>query len=464
MSLPAPVGRQANVVSLPATGHQVVLGTAGTGKTTMAMWRAAHLARPQTRSFGPVLLVTYNNALVTYLKHLSPGTARQVKVETYGRFARGYLAYRGLMPSWGGIASPSQRRSFMAAAVAECADRHPESKLLASRDVGFFLDELEWISGMGISRLGQYQATKRFGRESRLPDLGRERVWEVRGAYLRNRQAAGPAYDWYDLATAVRQALAADTGTPMYRHVVIDEGQDFSPEQVRSLAEAVPADGSVSFFGDYHQAIYGQGLSWRASGLNVGRVERFRDNYRNTGEIARLAIAMAESEHMKVDVEDLVEPTAPRAAGPKPTLVRCRDRQDEIDVVRAQAADLAVDGSVAVLARTWTDAARATTGLAVRKLDPDMRSWDPSPGIYIGAYHSGKGLEFDAVIMPFLSADRIPLPDVVGVFGEDEANAREARLLYVSLTRARTDLLLTYSGEPTALLPGDDALYTKVDR
>lgn len=464
MSLPQLVAKQANVVGLPAVGHQVVLGTAGTGKTTMAMWRAAHLARPQTRNAGPVLLVTYNNALVTYLKYLSPGTARQVTVETYGRFARGYLAHRGLMPSWGGIATPGQRRSLVSAAVAECLNKRPTSRLLRLRDAGFFLDELEWISGMGLATLAEYQATKRYGRQSPLADLGRERVWEVRDGYLRNREAAGPRYDWYDIATAVRKALASDPGPRKYRHVVIDEGQDFSPEQVRSLAEAVPADGSVSFFGDYHQAIYGQGLSWRASGLNVARAERFRDNHRNTGEIARLAIAMAASEHMSVEVEDLVEPTAPKAAGPKPTLVRCRDRRDETEVVREQAADLAADRPVAVLARTWADAERATAGLSVRKLDPDMRKWDPSPGIYIGAYHSGKGLEFGAVIMPFLSADRVPLPDVVELFGEEEASAREARLLYVALTRARTDLLMTYSGEPTRLLPDDDALYTKVVR
>jgi superfamily I DNA/RNA helicase len=464
MSLPELVAKQANVVALPATGHQVVLGTAGTGKTTMAMWRAAHLARPQTRNAGPVLLVTYNNALVTYLRHLSPEPARQVTVETYGRFARGYLNQRGLMPSWGGIATPAQRRSFVSAAVVECLHEHPRSRLLSTQDTGFFLDELEWISGMGIRTLSEYQATKRYGRQSGLQDQGRERIWQVRSAYLRNRDAAGPRYDWYDIATAVRQALAADTDPRKYRHVVIDEGQDFSPEQVRSLTEAVPAEGSVSFFGDYHQAIYGQGLSWRASGLNVARVERFRDNYRNTGEIARLAIAMAASKHMSLDVEDLVEPRAPRAAGPKPTLVRCKDRQDEIEVVRLQAADLAIDRPVAVLARTWADAERATAGLSVRKLDPEMRKWDPSPGIYIGAYHSGKGLEFGAVVLPFLGSDRVPLPEVVTVFGEDEASAREARLLYVALTRARTDLLLTYSGERTALLPNNPALYTEVDR
>lgn len=77
-------------------------------------------------------------------------------------------------------------------------------------------------------------------------------------------------------------------------------------------------------------------------------------------------------------------------------------------------------------------------------------------------YHSAKGLEFDTVIMPFCGAAHMPYPDVTAAFGPEGAAAREARLMYVGITRARTDLLLTYSGEITPLLPDDGALYAKV--
>ena len=50
--LPTPVGKQADVVSLAPSGHHVVLGTAGSGKTTMAMLRAMFLADPNTRIVG----------------------------------------------------------------------------------------------------------------------------------------------------------------------------------------------------------------------------------------------------------------------------------------------------------------------------------------------------------------------------------------------------------------------------
>jgi superfamily I DNA/RNA helicase len=457
-----PRGRQGYVVNLPGDGHQVVLGSAGTGKSTMAMLRADHLAASTTRNSGRVLLVTYNRALIAYLQHLLPAASANITIETYGKFARGYLNSRGLMPRWGGIATPNQRRMFVQQALNEASSLHPKSAVLR-RDIGFFLDELGWISSMGIQTMEQYLAARRYGRETGLNDAQRQRVWGIHFTYRKYRQGAGILYDWFDIASSVREALAADTGPRMYKHIIIDEGQDLSPEAVRSLVDAADPAGSVTFFGDYHQAIYGQGLSWRACGLNIRQVERFQDNHRNTGEIAALAIAMAESEAMAGDdIEDLVEPLQPTAAGAKPTLAACRDRAHEIEIVHAQAANLAAGGSVAVLARTWQDAQRATRGLPTRKLDPNLAKWDDGPGVYIGAYHSGKGLEFDAVIMPFLGADTVPLPEVVEVFGEDDAATREAKLLYVGLTRARTELLMTYSGQLTPLLPRDPDLYIEV--
>ena len=45
-SLPTPVGRQREVLYLPADGHTVVLGTAGSGKTTLAILRSLELSSP----------------------------------------------------------------------------------------------------------------------------------------------------------------------------------------------------------------------------------------------------------------------------------------------------------------------------------------------------------------------------------------------------------------------------------
>ena len=81
--------------------------------------------------------------------------------------------------------------------------------------------------------------------------------------------------------------------------------------------------------------------------------------------------------------------------------------------------------------------------------------------MYAGTYHSAKGLEFDVVYLPFCGEDRCPDKDTVAAFGYDEAASRESRLLYVGVTRARDELVISYTGALTPLLPSAASdLYT----
>ena len=75
MRLPIPIGRQRDVVALLPEGHFVVLGTAGSGKTTMAVHRAAHVANPSTDHGGPTLLVTFNRFEEVRARVLADGAA-----------------------------------------------------------------------------------------------------------------------------------------------------------------------------------------------------------------------------------------------------------------------------------------------------------------------------------------------------------------------------------------------------
>ncbi|WP_245771215.1 3'-5' exonuclease [Actinacidiphila guanduensis] len=455
VGLPIPQGHQRDVVYLTAHGHQVVLGTAGTGKTVMAIHRAAHLADVRTRNGGPTLLLTYNKSLVTYLRHLAhelPG----VTIETYGTFARGYLAARGRM-GYNQIADPDQRRLFVEQAVKNTAAAYKPSSFF-DRATDFFLDELEWIDGNGLASVEGYLAADRVGRMAALQPSQRRAVWNIRKNYMATRAAGGYPYDWAALPAAVRTSLAADMTARRYKHIVVDEAQDLSPESIRSLAEAIPRDGSLTLFADYAQQIYGQRVSWRSCGLKVAKTEVFLDNHRNSPEIARLAIAMAQMPHFR-DSADLVEPRAPqRAAGAKPTLVSYPSIEVEAAGVAASAATFGKVARVGVLARTRAEARLAVRGVAgVRMLHDKMQRWDIEAGVYAGTYHSAKGLEFDVVFLPFCGAARCPDSDTVAAFGYDEAASRESRLLYVGVTRARDELIITHTGDPTPLLPAAES-------
>lgn len=459
MGLPEPVGRQSDVAYLPAVGHHVVLGTAGTGKTVMAMLRAQFLSDPEVTGSGKTLLVTYNNALVAYLKHLAAETDR-LDVRTYALFARGFLNYHGAMKGQA-IIPAGKRRELMQAALETVASTYKPNKFF-ERDPRWFEDEIVWIAGMGLRTWEAYEAIDRKGRRTPLSVSLRKVVWKISEEYRLRRAAAGHAYDWHDLATSVRDHQAADDGPRMYRHVIIDEGQDLSPEEIRSLAEVVDPAGSVTFFGDYAQQIYGQGMSWRACGLKVSKVEMFKDNYRNSTAIAEFAIALSEMSFFG-KTDELVPPVAPRAIGSLPTLVACADRAQEVAVVRSIAEQWGLVGTVAVIGRTWADAEEACAGLKAQRIKKDAKfRWNDAPGVYYTTYHSAKGLEFDTVVMPFCSEDTVPSPEVVKALGVDDADERESKLLYVGITRAKSDLIITYSGAKTHLLPQGAGLCAEV--
>jgi superfamily I DNA/RNA helicase len=163
------------------------------------------------------------------------------------------------------------------------------------------------------------------------------------------------------------------------------------------------------------------------------------------------------------DRADLVEPTAPTADGPPPALVTCPSVEKEFAFVLEQACAAAKTRNVAILFRK-----RSYESLLTGKLPPGsvrlhrkMTTWIAGPGLRYGTYHSAKGLEFDAVYLPFCSTESLPDPEEIDNFGDEEAAVEDGRLLYVGITRAKAQLVITYSGEPSDLLPSDATLYDR---
>ena len=98
------------------------------------------------------------------------------------------------------------------------------------------------------------------------------------------------------------------------------------------------------------------------------------------------------------------------------------------------------------------------------RLHRELLKWPDGPRIFYGTYHSAKGLEFDSVLLPRLSSTNLPHPPDVETFGVDDASTRDQHLIYVAVTRARSNLILSYVDKPTSLLPDVDGLYTRVAR
>lgn len=466
MPLPAPIGQQREVVTLDHRGHTVVLGTAGSGKTTMAVHRAAYLANPKTAHAGRTLLLSYNNSLLAYLNYLRPPELSDVDICTYHRFARGYLNSRGLLDDRKICATEGLRRHFLAQAIARVRADGEKGAFL-ERPLSFFLAEARWIGKRGVVDAAEYAEIDRIGRgdEGPLRPAQRAQMFKVYEAYKEIRAERGYDFDWDDISVAVGEELEDDDGPRRYRHVVIDEGQDFSPSMLRSLALAIPEDGSLTFFGDVAQQVYGRRISWRQAGLDIKAPWNFKRNYRNSRQIADVGIAISAMPFF-AGTADMVVPTHFAAAGPQPTLVRCSSHEAEIQLAIQQARQAATSASVAVMVRRHREEEplrRAFRGEG-RYLNREMTDWSPDPGISYGCVHNAKGFEFDTVIIVGLDEERWPDPKAIATEGQAEAEASDGRLLYVGVTRARSALIMTHVGAPTRLLPTNDALWAEVSR
>ena len=461
-ALPAPVGKQKEVLVLPADGHTVVLGTAGSGKTTLAVHRALYLARPGTDHSGRTLLVTFNRTLVEYLRNLFSSALGNIDVQTYHRFARGYLASRGKI-GFNTICGPEDLLRLISQAI-EGARSQGKNQAVLERPIEFLIEEFRWLAQHGVTTADQYMTAERIGRAgARVVRRDRPTVFKLYQRYKLLRQARGKQYDWDDLSHTVLAEFENDKGPRLFRHVVIDEGQDFSPMMLKSLAVAIPDDGSLTFFGDMAQQIYGNRMSWRNAGIKVQRVWEFEENYRNTRQIARLALAIADMPSFNYD-PDLVEPKSPTADGPLPALVSFSSDSEELEFVVAQARRLGQTGSVAILTRDrGGDEKTIAKELAEQgtRLHRDLPKWPAGPRIFYGTYHSAKGLEFDSVLLPRMSSTHLPHPPDIEAFGVKDASTRDQHLIYVAVTRTRSNLILSYVDEPTSLLPTGNFLYSR---
>ena len=184
-----PKGKQEEVMALPTKGHFVVLGTAGSGKTTIALLRAHHLAN--IPNGGNVLLVTFNKALVGYMCGLSNDQTQKLVVENYHTFARGYLNSRGKMPPRNGIADPDEKSSYIEQALEYYKKKYPKESTF-KRSLDFFIDEITFIERFGFPGLLEYEEAERIGRASaNIKRENRKWIFEVYEKYIELRDADG---------------------------------------------------------------------------------------------------------------------------------------------------------------------------------------------------------------------------------------------------------------------------------
>jgi DNA helicase-2/ATP-dependent DNA helicase PcrA len=230
-----------------------------------------------------------------------------------------------------------------------------------------------------------------------------------------------------------------------YKHVAIDEVQDFAPIEVRVLLGCLDERRSITLAGDTQQHLVEHGgfRSWseflQQLGLEGTEVSTLDVSYRCTHEIASFALAV---------LGDLREDTTPPKtvrSGPPVELFRFTDHGACVAWLSDALKDLVTQeplASVALLTPSKELSRVYFTGLQTSEV-PRLRivehqNFTFAPGIEVTEVEQVKGLEFDYVVLLESSAGSYP----------DTAGSR--RRLHVGATRAIHQLWLTSVGTPAA--------------
>ena len=441
---------QRQLVERQYNGAARVAGSAGTGKTIVALHRAVHLARthPERR----VLLATFSEALAAALRTRlvrlignEPKLAERLEVHSMRGIGRRLFAARvGRLDP----ASDDDVRALLVRA-AEGAQGH--------RFTAHFL-WTEWSEVVDAWQLGswdEYRDVQRLGRKTRLAEKQRELLWSifsrVRSKLAAREQLTEPAM------FARLAARVAGEGPPPFDHCVIDEAQDVGVAELRFLGALGGGRPDGLFFaGDLGQRIFQTPFSWRALGVDVrGRSHTLRINYRTSHQIRRQADRLLPPE--LADVDGNAEQRGATVSvfnGPEPEVRTFDSPEAETAAVakwlRARTAEGCAPQALGVFVRSPDQVARAVAAVRDSGLTPvelDSRSVVAPGAVAVGTMHLAKGLEFRAVAVVACDDEILPLQSRIERVADDadleEVYSTERHLLYVACTRARDRLLVT---------------------
>ena len=446
---------QRKLVEHNFTGPVKVSGSAGTGKTVVAMHRARTLAKRKKK----VLLTSYVTTLCENIQHnlhlfCTKAELNKITVSTVHSQALSLV-----------------RSKFAKAQVINEKDLEKLLKRMSNthapkKDPKFIT--AEWknvIQLQGITSWAEYRRAKRTGRGKGLAIRNRKALWKVFGSifeYLAEREL----YTWGSLCLQAALLLQNKQVKSHYDAVIVDEVQDLQISEIRFLRElSLENSGNLMFCGDAAQRIYAGGFSLKSLGIKVqGRSSILRVNYRMTEQIRRAADQLLEDEVDDFD-GDLESRKGTRSLfqGPEPIIQRYEKQSEEINGAITQIRDWYETGlnleSIAVFTDTIFKVNLFQTRLSEEGIPTEVLSSQslPTKGkVRLGTMHRAKGLEFKAVIVVGVDEKAVPrkqeLDRIVDPQDRENMIQRARHLLYVAMTRARDELVVSWCGKPSIFL------------
>lgn len=453
---------QFELITRPRTGFVVIRGTAGSGKTTVALHRIAWMAFEDPTFDSPrTLFLVFSRALKDYVSHVLPALGVQnASVQDFRTWAhKARLRHFPRLPKHTRDTSPAvvvrlKQHPLMLEVLREQVNRVDGA---ATADQA--MDD--WISAVTDLPLLQEIVRNRYPDAFTDAELEKATDW----CYARSRELAekleGEAEKGSDAGIDVEDEplllrawqlrvgpLLNKRKRPIrYKHLAIDEVQDFSPTEVRVLLDCLDRNQSITLAGDTQQHVMKESgfTSWadffRHLGVEGTAVDTLKISYRSAAPIVEFAMQLLGPLR-----EDQEMPIVTRT-GPPVELFRFTDHGAAVAFLADALKDLLDAEPMASVVLLTPDANTSgvySVGLRSGEV-PKLRrvanqDFSFSPGVEITELEQIKGLEFDYVVLIDPSANHFP----------DTPSSR--RMLHVGATRAVHQLWVVCVGTPSPIL------------
>jgi len=461
---------QEKIVGTQANGVLLVKGVAGSGKTTVGVYRALNLSRNRRLfSTKPVLFLTYNETLAHVVEkiflELTPedehkNLCQSIHALTIRDWCINYL--RNSVR----VFDRDRAESLLSSAISARIPRDTKYEFLKKEH--FIPTEIaQVIKGRGVNNWDAYQKIERIGRGQQLTEKPRQLIWDIFCDY-QQKLVEARVMDEADLFVEALAQLRQDHTFEPYPEVVVDEAQDLPPTALE-LAAALAGGGrsyGLCLLADPSQSIYYKGISWKDGNIQIhsSRVKTLRKNFRNTKPILEAAWALSKADPQQT-LGEVIEPDSTDRPGLKPHIFPVDD-QSEQDlkcmkelIIHYSGTNRYRLGDIAVLCRI-KEKAQTVASYLNRSEIPVCHFREEKFDVFennvkVITINSAKGLEFPVVIL--MNVDEGVIPRKLEHIQNEEdlvsALRVERQLLYVGMTRAADELcMLITSGKASRFM------------